>query len=216
MRSGKPIRASYALQSAASPTVRWKASPLPLGEDYRFLRAEPGKRPDSFSRGPVCQGQLPARCMPQFHDLIAKVHLSAAPGGQIDRPNWHLRRQAKGICRGGAVRDDSLPPLGPESLDCLLDRRCARTKPAGDGSEIDAAAGTDELPALGPGKTPAHAVRIGRAFTTTSPARSLPSWRPAASPEASLGLGRGQGAPRHAAIDDETRHSVMPDTLIRS
>jgi hypothetical protein len=92
------------------------------------------------------QGQLPARSVPQFDDLLAEVHLSAAPGGQIDRADRHLRRQAKRVGRRRPVRDDDSRPLGGEGLDSLLDRGRPRAEPAGDGTQIDAATGPDELP----------------------------------------------------------------------
>jgi hypothetical protein len=38
--------------------------------------------------------------------------------------------------------------LGCKGLDSLLDRRRARAEPAGDGAQIDATTGADELPAL--------------------------------------------------------------------
>jgi hypothetical protein len=40
-------------------------------------------------------------------------------------------------------------PSGCKRFDSLFDRRHARAEPAGDGAQIDAATGADELPALG-------------------------------------------------------------------
>jgi hypothetical protein len=87
--------------------------------------------------------------VPQLQDLLAEVHPSASARRQIDRPHRHLCRKAKSIGRSRSVRHDHLAALSREGHDSLLNRRRPDAEPTHNRPQIDTAAGTDELSALG-------------------------------------------------------------------
>ena len=113
-----------------------------------LLWPKPCQSPDGLAGCFARKRKLPIRRMAQLDRLLAHGQGSTASGGQINRPDRHLRRQAKCICCGRTIGHNDLSALLCQCLNCLLNRRTSLSKPRLNRTQINATPGTDELAAL--------------------------------------------------------------------
>ena len=76
--------------------------------------------------------------MPHFDDLRAQPELPVSSGSEVNELRWNLRRQAKRIRRGGAMRDHGFRTCRRKVLDHFFGSGRPRPKTRFDGPHLDA------------------------------------------------------------------------------